>query len=76
MSSPQPHDDATTTGEAGGSAPSAGSPVVLTSEELTAIVQGAVSLQAEAMKCDPSDSAKHYMMTHRDTLMALYGRAT
>ncbi len=64
-----PKDDATL------SAASVGSPVVLTSEELDAIVQGAVSLQAESMKCDPSDSAKPYMMRHRDTLMSLYERA-
>lgn len=76
MSGIATEDDGMTKDAAAMSAPSAGSPVVLTSEELTAIVQGAVSLQAEAMKCDPSDSAKHYMMTHRDTLMALYERAT
>ena len=60
---------------AGPSVASAGSPVVLTSEELDAIVQGAVSLQAEPMNRDPADSAKPHMMKHRDTLMALYERA-
>jgi hypothetical protein len=75
MSSPQPQDDAITTGEAGGSAPSAGSPTharlaILSRDEKDAIANGASSLESEAMRANVNAAKfmRHYASVLRRLL--------